>query len=319
MTQMTPMTSSLNGNRRARGRTGTRAILLLALLWTAAAIAPDSAGAAAISFNTALPVARGNFVWRQILFRREGSLDRPGAKLSVDGTSAVVGYGLTPRLALFANLSWFRERSMRLLLPAGDLERNASGLGDLDVTARYTLWQHNRPGATIRLSPFMRVKAPTGDDRESDRLGLLPRLLTPGTGSWDVSLGAIGTWQTLDHQLDVEFAWRHNGRDDGFRFGRELSVNASWQQRIWPRRPDADSAFVYAVVESRFSDADKNERSGRETAGTGGQRWLVGPGLQYVTRRWIAEMLVLLPAWQDVGPQVPEDDFRVLAGWRINF
>ena len=308
-----------SGRPRSLGRAAHSQIALMLVLAITALLLPRQSHAAAISFNTALPVARGNFVWRQILFRREGSLDRPNAELSVDGTSAVVGYGVTPRLALFANLSWFRERSMRLSSPAGDVERDAAGLGDLDVTARYTLWQLNRPGETIRIAPFVRLKAPTGDDRESDRLGPLPRLLTPGTGSWDVALGAIGSWQTLDHQLDLELTWRRNGRDDGFRFGREFSVNASWQQRILPRRPDANSAFVYAVVESRFSDANENERSGREIAGTGGQRWLVGPGLQYVTRRWIAEMLVLLPAWQNVGPQVPEDDFRVLAGWRINF
>ncbi|MDT8450635.1 MAG: transporter [Wenzhouxiangellaceae bacterium] len=293
--------------------------MTLALLAGASTL-PVPAGAAAISFNTALPVAQRNFVWRQILFRREGGLDRPRADVAADGTTAVAGYGVTSRLALFADLSWFRDRSLNLRMPGRDPERDASGIGDLGLTARYTLWQWNRSGETVRIAPILQLEAPTGDSGGRDRFGPLPPLVTPGSGGWDATAGAIGTWQTLGHEFDVELAWRRNGSDDGLRFGEEFTVNASWQQRIFPRRLDRGTgAFTYAVLESRFSDAGKDERHGTNMAGTGGQRWLVGPGLQYVTRRWIAEVVVLLPAWQDVGERVPEDDFRVLAGWRVNF
>jgi len=43
------------------------------------------------------------------------------------------------------------------------------------------------------------------------------------------------------------------------------------------------------------------------------------PGLQYVTRRWIAEAIVQIPVFQDLNGTALKDSFTARAGFRVNF
>ena len=52
---------------------------------------------------------------------------------------------------------------------------------------------------------------------------------------------------------------------------------------------------------------------------SGGTRLFLVPGVQYITKRWIAEVAVQLPAIQDLNGTKLENDFVVRAGFRSNF
>jgi hypothetical protein len=124
-------------------------------------------------------------------------------------------------------------------------------------------------------------------------------LIGGGCGHYPAFAGLVGTWQTLDYQVDAQFVYRAHGRHEGFSPGDEVRFDASLQYRVWPAELGAGTrGFVYAVLESNLEHRRRDVVDGDLDADSGGTQWLVAPGLQYVGRRWIAEAAAQLPVSQ---------------------
>lgn len=274
------------------------------------------------TFNTALPVGKGNVVYRAQLLYRKASED-PSAldrSLEVRGTVSVLGYGATRDLALFGVLPYL-HKELDLTGPGGGrITRSTSGFGDARVFGRYTLFQHDSRGRTFRIAPFLGIELPIGDDDDSDRLGRLPQPLQSGSGSWDPMGGAVATFQTLAYQLDARLSYKANSEANDFELGDELRLDASLQYRLLPRELGAGvPGFLYGVIETNLLHQAKDEIGGDKDADSGGTMLFLSPGLQYVTRKWIAELIVELPVAQNLNGTALEDDYTVRAGFRVNF
>ncbi|GIW44082.1 MAG: hypothetical protein KatS3mg077_1364 [Candidatus Binatia bacterium] len=89
----------------------------------------------------------------------------------------------------------------------------------------------------------------------------------------------------------------------------------------WPRRwvEHGVPALAYGVLELNGVWVERDEAGGKELADSGGYTLLVAPGLQYVSRRWIAEISMQLPIVQSLNGEQVKTDFRVHAGFRIVF
>ncbi|MDX1458938.1 MAG: transporter [Marinobacter sp.] len=295
---------------------------LLRLVTWALVMAPIPALSAPNTFNTALPVAQGEFIWRSQGIVRDRSDDGPlDRKVSVRALGNAVGYGVNSDLALFASVPYFFRISLDITTPSGRVNRDAHGLGDASVFARYTVFREDFTGATFRIAPFIGFTAPTGDDNDRDRFGELPRPLQTGDGAWDGFLGVVTTYQTLDYQLDGQLLRRENGRHDGYAAGDELHLDGSLQYRLWPGNLEGLSgtpAFVYALLEFNLVHRERDELNGQKTE-SGGLQWLAAPGLQYVSRRWIVETSVQLPMIDDPHGDAVTDDSVWRIGFRRNF
>jgi hypothetical protein len=198
--------------------------------------------------------------------------------------------------------------------------RGDSGLGDITFMARYTAYQNDRPGETLRVAPFAGIEAPTGNDDDRDSLGKLPQSLQLGSGSWDPFVGVVGTWQTIEREIDVAVTVKFNTRANGFEFGNEARFDASYQRRVWPRNLGGGvPAFFYAVFESNLAWRDRNEMGGAKEPDSGGTAWHLTPGVQYVTKRYVAEAAVQLPVVQNLNGEALENDFIAAASVRMNF
>ncbi len=289
----------------------------LAVMLAGGVLLPASAPAAPQTFNTALPLSKGQFVLREQFFLREISGRTAGMErdLQVTGLASVLGYGVNADWAIFGVVPWQRKE-----LDSGPIDRSTSGFGDASVFARYTVFQHNAPGRTLRVAPFAGFKTPTGATGESDSRGRLPRPLQPGTGAWDGFGGVVVTWQTLAWELDGQIRYQATGSDDGFEVGNRFDFDASWQYRVWPRELGSGvQGFGYAVLESNLQVQDNSRVDGMRDPDSGGTRWFLSPGLQWVTRSWIVEAIVQLPVTQNLDGEQPKDDFILRAGFRINF
>lgn len=280
------------------------------------------AHAAPETFNTALPVGKGDFVFREQFLHIKASddpspLDR---NLEVLGGVSVLGYGVTSDLAIFGMLPYL-DKELDLTMPGGQrITRSTSGIGDAQLFARYTVLQEDLPGRSFRIAPFLGLKLPTGDDSDRDSFGRLPQPLQLGSGSWDPFGGVIVTWQTLDYQVDAQLSYKANNEANGFDFGDEFRFDASLQYRLWPHELGAGvPGFLYGVIETNLLHQAKNEIGGTDDPNSGGTRLFLSPGLQYVTKRWVLEAIVQLPVVQDLNGMELEDDFIVRAGFRVNF
>lgn len=279
--------------------------------------------AAPNTFNTALPVAQGQFIWREQLILRERSDDGPmNRKVSIKASGSVLGYGVTPRLAVFGIAPYFFNKELEVSTPIGRIKRDTAGFGDISLFGRYTLYQNDFTGGTFRVAPVFGVTAPTGDDDDRDRFGELQRPLQTGDGAWDGFAGVVATYQTLQAQLDAQILYRNNGRHDGFARGDVSRFDNSLQYRIWPRRLKSGSGtpgFVYALLESNLIHRERDEVGRGRNADSGGTQWLLAPGLQYVSRNWIVEGTVQLPVAEDPRGDAIMDDYTARVGFRRNF
>lgn len=297
-------------------------ISFVALAWAIALVAgPRNLDAGPITFNSALPVAKGEFILRgQAVLNR--STDDPGSTnrdLRVLTVPTVLAYGATRNLALFGIVPYL-DKTMTSTTSSGRVGRGDSGLGDSIFLARYTVLSIDRLGDTRRLAPFLGLKVPTGDDNERDSLGRLPQPLQLGSGSWDPIVGTSFSWQTFDWEFDSAVQYRFNTKANNFEFGDQARFDMSFQYRLWPRTLGSGvPAFFYGVLESNLIHSGKNEAGGITNLNTGGTTWFLAPGIQYVTRRVVLEAIVQLPVVQDLNGTALGNDYTVRGGFRVNF
>lgn len=295
------------------------------IIWStvmvAGCLSARSVAAAPITFNTALPVAAGEFVFREQFVLDQSGHDPRSLARDRQAISAVsvLGYGITSNLALFGVVPYVNKR-LDLTTNGVRQNRSTEGLGDLRVFSRYTIFQDDAPGRTFRVAPFAGLEFPTGDDNESDASGLLPASVQPGSGSWDPFGGIVATYQTLDFQIDTQASFQANTRANNFEFGDIAKLDGSFQYRLWPQELGSGvPGFLYGVLESNLIYQEKNQVSGMNDPNSGGLTLFIAPGLQYVTRRWILESVVQVPLVQDLNGNALEKDYIFRAGFRVNF
>ncbi len=280
-----------------------------------------SAVAAPLTFNTALPVAEDEFVFRgQVVLDQSGD-DPSGADRDRTAWSAVsvLGYGVSGDLAVFGAVP-FVDKRLELTTGGQRRARSARGLGDIRLFGRYTAYQDDAPGRTFRVAPFAGIEAPTGEDDETDSFGRLPASVQPGSGSWDPFGGIVATYQTLQFQIDAQASYQANTEANDFEFGDVVRLDASLQYRLWPRTLGGGvPGFLYGVLETNLVHKDKNESGGVDDRNSGGITLFIVPAVQYVTKRWIVETAVQLPVFQNLNGTALENEYIVRAGFRLNF
>ncbi|MBI4384450.1 MAG: transporter [Nitrospinae bacterium] len=283
-------------------------------------VSEESPGAP-ITFNTALPVAEDEFIFReQFVFDRSGD-DPSGANRDREVFSAlsVLGYGVTSDFALFGVLPYV-DKSLEVTSMGERQSRDTNGLGDVTLFGRYTVFIDNIPGRTFRIAPFAGVELPTGEDDATDRFGRLPASIQAGSGSVDPFAGVVATYQALDFQLDTSVSYKANTRANNFEFGDVAQFDASIQYRLWPSALESGvPGFLYGVLEGNLIHQNKNQSNGNKDPNSGGTTLFFAPGLQYVTKRWIAEGGVQIPVVQDLNGTALEEDYIVRFGFRFNF
>lgn len=277
--------------------------------------------AAPVTFNSALPVAEGEFVFREMIrgLRSSKDVTPTGRDMRATAAVSVLGYGVNENLALFGVLP-YADKTLKVTADGSRIERDNRGLGDATGFARYTLWRDDAPGRTVRLSGFGGFSAPTGNDDEHDRFGRLPPPLQDGTGAWDWFGGVVATYQALAFEVDGQISYRANRQANDFEAGDETRLDLAWQYRLWPRElGEGVPGFLYSVLEVNFLHQEKNRFNGQNDANSGGDTAWVSPGLQYVTRRWVLEAVVQKPVSQDLNGAALENDFMFTTSFRMNF
>lgn len=287
-----------------------KAVRLLLTLMLACA----SAAAAPINTDTALPVHQGELLWReQVRFLKAEDATRD---LEVIAVPSVLVYGFTEKFALIG-IAPYLDKTFK----AGGVERGDHGLGDVTLLGRYQVFQLDRPGETFRAQLLGGLKLPTGEDDERDTLGRLPQPLQLGSGSYDPIVAGVFTWQRLRWQTDFDVVYKINTKANDFQFGNTLSHDAAFQYRLWPwRLPERGVPhFVYGVLELNGVWAERSEVGGSKIGASGGYTLFLSPGLQYVAKRWVAEVSVQLPVVQELNGGQLKTDFILAAGFRIQF
>lgn len=230
------------------------------------------AAAAPINTDTALPVNKGELLWReQARFLKAEDSTRD---LEVLAAPSVLVYGVTEKFALIG-IAPYLDKTFR----TGGVERGDHGVGDATLLGRHQVFQLDRPGETFRAQLLGGLKFPTGEDDERDALGRLPQPLQLGSGSYDPVVAGVFTWQRLRWQADFDVVYKINTEANDFRFGNALAHDAAFQYRLWPwQLPERGVPhFVYGVLELNGVWADRSELSAGKIGASGGYSLFLSP------------------------------------------
>ena len=101
--------------------------------------------AAPMTFNTALPVSKGEFLVRQQIVVTQSGDDPSSANRDRTETAGVTAfaYGINSNLSVFAVLP-YRDIELKSDIADQRITRRNSGLGDIDVFGRY-IFQQKKP------------------------------------------------------------------------------------------------------------------------------------------------------------------------------
>ena len=101
--------------------------------------------AAPMTFNTALPVSKGEFLVRQQIVVTQSGDDSSSANRDRTETAGVTAfaYGINSNLSVFAVLP-YRDIELKSDIADQRITRRNSGLGDIDVFGRY-IFQQKKP------------------------------------------------------------------------------------------------------------------------------------------------------------------------------
>ena len=288
-------------------------VLALLVITTAAQAAP-------ITFNTALPVAKGGVIVRGQYLRRSFVSDPTHADrdLDVKGFVSVAGYGVTRKFAMFGALPYL-DKSLRMVADGQRVHRSSWGFGDLKLFGRYTLYQQDAKRRTIRVGAFAGVKVPTGKDDQEDRFGRLPIPLQSGSGAWGGLAGVVATWQVSDFEVDAQLGYEASNEANDFEAGDVLRADVSLQYRLLPGTIRSSTrGFLYGVLEVSALDQSRNRVAGAPDSDSGGTTVYLTPGVQYVTPKFILETAVQVPVYQNLNGRALETDYVFSAGFRVN-
>ncbi len=276
---------------------------------------------APISFNTALPVAQGEYLIREQLIINQSGDDPAGSERDRTETNAVttLGYGINPQWTVFGSLP-YREINLKLDANNNRVARSNKGFGDLSVFARYTAYKENNKAKTFRVAPFLGLKLPIANDSISDDLGTLPRTTQLSSGAYDIFGGIVLTWQNLQQQIDAQVSYRLSNVNNGFEAGNTFRFDGSYQYRIWRTATiDTIPDYLYAVFEMNLIHQEKNRINNIADNNTNGKKLFISPGIQYVNIRWIAEFAVQLPIVQQLNGTALKNNYIVRSSFRYNF
>jgi len=270
---------------------------------------------APINSNVALPVRKGGFVFRSQARWLRATDDPTSSDKQVNVvaiTNALV-YGVTPDLALFAIFPYI-FRNVELTDPSSGkrIDKNDSGIGDLTLIGRYTIYAKDYPSGTARFAPLAGIKLPTGDDD-----------LEPiTTESIDLQFGGVSTitWDFGRHEIDADIIYRVNTEAKDFEKGDDLFYDLAYEFRVYPwTLPDVGAPnFLYLVAEANGIFSQKSELNGKTIDNSGGSILFLSPGIQFATKRYILEASIQLPVIQDLNGNQVETDFVFTAGFRVN-
>jgi hypothetical protein len=270
---------------------------------------------APINSNVALPVRKGGFIFRsQARWLR--ATDDPTSsdkQVNVVAIPNALVYGVTPDLALFAIFPYI-FRNVELTDPSSGkrIDKNDSGIGDLTLIGRYTIYAKDYPSGTARFAPLAGIKLPTGDDD-----------LEPiTTESVDLQFGGVSTitWDFGRHEIDADMIYRVNTEAKDFEKGNDLIYDLAYEFRVLPwTLPDVGAPnFLYLVAEANGIFSQKSELNGKTIDNSGGSILFLSPGIQFATKRYILEASIQLPVIQDLNGNQVETDFVFTAGFRVN-
>jgi hypothetical protein len=242
---------------------------------------------------------------------------RPGMDLSATIVPAALLYSPTTYSA-FGIVVPYVEKRLKL---TGKGEEFTRGLSDVMLLGRYKFFSLPQRQAWNQAAVQLALKLPTGPTDRRVHLPLPPtmkRTLQPGTGSTDLIFELTGGRFTTRYNLLANVGYRLNTEDDHIAFGDRLFVNTDMEYFLFPWLTRKHGQEVISLLDFSFVHAERDRFKVRGVPNSGGNSFLLAPGLQWIaSERFLVETSLQFPLAQNLAGKQPKLDHSVLIGIRF--
>ena len=268
---------------------------------------------AQITFPSAAPISAGNIIVRT----QPTVTDESGGVQSLYDENVVL-YGASPDLAFILENKSIVSNSANIVTNGKTAALTATGFGDTVLDTRYNLYELDDIGSTFRVAPYFGIDLPTGMDNTN---AFMPRELQPASAAWGTREALTASWQTLFWNAQALIGYQNYASSSGFQPGDSVLADAAFHYMIWPGDLDREvNAEIFASLETNYSLSGIDRMDGAPIAGTGGQLWLVDPGIIYSTPQYAVDLTALLPILQQYrSPGAARYNYGVEAMFRWSF
>lgn len=234
----------------------------------------------------------------------EGEITRRKGELREEELAlhAELLYGLTQDLSLTVSVPLVQRKSESGLVPgAAQVSRDATGVGDALVRAKWRIWHRFSGSTQYHAALIGGVKVPVASTSSEPPLG---------SGSTDFLGGATISRDGLRYYLWASALVRVNGEAFDRRRGNEYRYDAAVGIRPWI--PEYTGVDPLLLLELNGVTADPRVVSGVERAGTGGTVLALSPGFWLTYRNYALKGGIKLPVLQDLGSEESELDYTAV-------
>lgn len=253
-------------------------------------------------------------------------VDNPGVKEEYWATEVSGFYGFSDRLLVLVNLPLRKTHGNGELAegPGGELEREdttggATGVGDLSVLGRYTVFRHHTLDTSTLMAGILGLKFPTGStSQHSDQGEYLDSHLQLGTGSTDLLLGVSANRVQGRFSVSANLLASITGEGDTgrtkHRFGNSLNYDVTGKYRIAPTVVGAspNELFLSLGVNGEYRKREKLD--GDTVPDSGGHTIYLTPGIQYLAGiHWVFETTCQYAVYHDLNEAQLGENYRLFA------
>lgn len=244
-------------------------------------------------------------------------------------TSIAVGYGVTENLTLSVRLPYVRRENIREgevdVVPEVHLHGDSSGIGDAVILGQYRFLNKQSLNAAVMLG----VKAPTGKTNVNDNAGSRQETeFQPGTGSWDILLGAaigkLGNAGIGYHANFLSHITTEGAQDT--RMGNAFFLNAALVYRLPESKHSHDAdvkntarhnhAHWDLLLEINAENRQADKVLGIDEANSGGTLVFLSPGIRFSSgSNWGGFLLIGVPIGERLSGEQAAIQYRVAAGF----
>ena len=147
----------------------------------------------------------------------------------------------------------------------------------------------------------------------------LPHDVQPATGNWAARAALTASWQTLYWNAEAEIGYNNRFPGTDYQFGNQFVTDFAYHYVLWPRQVKPGiPGELFASLETNFYSNTVDRFHGQFVPGTGGQLWLVDPGLDWSTPRYGIAVTGLLPVTQTTYHSGRHYDYGILLHFRLS-
>ncbi len=216
-------------------------------------------------------------------------------------TQVRIRFRLNKRLNLTANIPY--KSNIR----QGENPVRTSGLGDISLSLNAMLVKKSMEKSAFRWDLSGGIEMPTGAYQHNAQDGAQPNGFNIGTGSWNVLLQNVFTFQYQNFGSRFILSGKaHTENEALYRFGNQLATGL---QVFWRKESTIGTIVPFAGVYSEFIGQDK--LYSYPEISTGGKAWYINAGLQYTKNNIVFGVQGYLPLQQNYAGNTTENLYRI--------